>query len=127
MKHFGLEIVVAHFGNFAHRTSSLKTGKKFNQSANAESSAAFRAERVFAFSKGRARDIEVCPGKIADKFLQNQRGRDRAGVRATDIFNVSDTTLDHILVFFYQRQLPQFLTGVIRTAEQSVSEGLMIA
>jgi hypothetical protein len=48
----------------------------------------------------------VRPGKVADEFLQNQRCRDRAGVRAADIFYISDATLDHVLVFFDQRQLP---------------------
>ena len=45
---------------------------------------------------------------------------------AADVFHIGNATLDQLLVFFYQRQLPQLFTRLLAATQKRIRQRLVV-
>src|SRR5437660_1483258 len=78
--------------------------------------------------KGRARDVEVGPGRGADKLAEKGRRPLRApGPPRRRVLEVGDLSAHGVEEFLVERQLPDLLAGQGRRLEDPVHERLIVA
>src|SRR5713101_2931769 len=86
----------------------------FDQEAYANTSGAFGNIGLVLTRPRCASNIEVHPGSIPNKFLEERTANNRASLTAVaDIFNISKVTLNLLAVLLIQRQLPHTLGAIL--------------
>src|SRR6516165_2374097 len=97
-----------------------------DQRAEGYAGGAFGEPRFCIVVPGCAGDIQVNPGRVAGKFLQEHRAGDSAAALATaDILNVGERALDEFTIFVVSGELPHFLAGGFGACEKLVGPSLI--
>src|SRR5216683_2603460 len=97
-----------------------------DQGTQGYASRAFGEPGLGVVIPGGAGDVEVDPGGLAGKFLDEHGAGDRAAAfTAADVLDVSDGALDELAVIVVDGHLPHFFAGGFGACEQLVGERLI--
>src|SRR5882724_6493914 len=97
-----------------------------NQGAQGYAGWAFREPGLGVVVPGSAGDVEVNPGGVAGKFLdEHGTGYGAAAFAAADVLDVRDGALDELAVVVVEGHLPHFFPGGFGAGEELVGERLV--
>lgn len=71
-------------------------------------------------------DVEMGPGDIIDKGLDEHSRGDGGGRAARGIFHIGDIGFEEIAIFLMERQAPEALKGFASGPDEGVGEGIII-
>src|SRR5579871_3707008 len=111
---------------FAGGSVAAKLHGQVDQRAHAYARGALGVPRFHVVLPGEARDVQVNPGRVTGKFLEEHGGDDgAAALAAADVLNIGDAALDHFAVIVIDGQLPHFFAGGFGARQELVRKRLV--
>src|SRR5262249_28069435 len=95
------------------------------QRPQADACRADRQIRLAVFIPGRARDVQVSPGRVFGEFTDEISAGDSSRFASAHVFDVGDLALDLFAVIFVERQLPYLFAGLLGGGQDLIDPRLV--